>query len=170
MNHYRSLMSLTFRLAIRNGRAKENPARATRHRREDNNRICYLSAEEETRLRKVISEKWAQHMPELDLALHTGLRLDEMYGLTWKNVNLPQRMFTIPRSKNGERRYIRVNSVAVAALLALLERASGSGPVIRNLEGEHLCGPRYWFERACARRVLRASAGTISGIHSAAGS
>ena len=148
VNHYRSLLSLAFRLAIRNGKAKENPARATRHRREDNSRVRYLSAEEEARLRKVIAKDWPEHMPELDLALHTGLRLSEMYGLTWEHVNLPQRMLTIPRSKNGERRYVRVNSVAVAALLALRERANGSGPVIRNLQGEALCGPRYWFERA----------------------
>jgi integrase len=141
-------MSLTFRLAIRNGKAKENPARATRHRREDNSRVRFLSAEEDARLRVVIAADWRQHMPELDLALHTGLRLGEMYGLTWENVNLPQRMLTIPRCKNGERRYIRVNSVAVSALLALRERGNGSGPVIRNLQGEPLCGPRYWFERA----------------------
>jgi integrase len=118
-------------------------------------------------------------MPELDLALHTGLRLGEMYGLTWENVNLPQRMLTIPRSKNGERRYIRVNSVAVAALLTLRERCNGSGPVIRNapparteqktqlppqlspahvLQGEPLCGPRYWFEKAL-------STAKIEGFH-----
>jgi len=24
----------------------------------------------------------------------------------------------------------------------------GSGPVIRNLQGEPLCGSRYWFEKA----------------------
>ena len=25
---------------------------------------------------------------------------------------------------------------------------NGSGPVIRNSQGEPLCGPRYWFEKA----------------------
>jgi site-specific recombinase XerD len=158
VNHYRSLLSLCFRLAIRNDKAKENPARATRHRKEDNSRVRYLSAEEETRLRKVIAEEWPEHMPELDLALHTGLRLSEMYGLTWEHVNLPQRMLTIPRSKNGERRYIRVNSVAIAAILALQARGNGFGPVVRNLQGEPLCGPRYWFERAL--RTAR-----IEGFH-----
>ena len=148
VNHYRSLLSLAFRLAIRSGKAKENPARATRHRKEDNSRVRYLSAEEETRLRKAIAEDWPEHAPELDLALHTGLRLSEMYGLTWENVNLPQRLLTIPRSKNGERRYVRVNSVAVAALVAFHARGNGSGPVIRTAEGEPLCGPRYWFQKA----------------------
>jgi len=147
-NHYRSLLSLAFRLAIRNGKSKENPARATRHRKEDNSRVRYLSADEEARLRKVIAEDWPEHMPELDLALHTGLRLSEMYGLTWENVNLAGRILTIPRSKNGERRYVRLNSVATATLVTLAGRGNSSGRVIRNAQGEPLCGPRYWFERA----------------------
>lgn len=154
VNHYRSLMSLTYRLAIRNGKAKENPARATRHRREDNSRVRYLSAEEETKLRKAIAEDWPEHAPELDLALHTGMRLGEMYGLTWENVNLAQQLLTIPRSKNGERRYVRLNSVAVAALVAFQARGNGSGPVIRTVQGEPLCGPRYWFERALRKAKI----------------
>lgn len=151
VNHYRSLLSLTYRLAIRNGKASSNPARATRHRREDNSRVRYLTADEEVKLRKVISEEWTEHMPELDLALHTGMRLGEQYGLTWDNVNLAGRIITIPRSKNGETRHVRLNSLAVAALLAFAGRGTQSGPVIRNAKGEPLGGPRYWFEKAIVK-------------------
>jgi site-specific recombinase XerD len=84
VNHYRSLLSLTYRLAIRNGKASSNPARSTRHRREDNSRVRYLMPEEETKLRAVLEKEWRGHIPELDLALHTGLRLSEMYGLDWE--------------------------------------------------------------------------------------
>jgi len=148
VNHYRSLLSLTYRLAIRNGKALSNPARSTRRRREDNSRVRYLTPEEDVRLREVIAKEWAQHIPELDLALHTGMRLGEMYSLTWDNVNLTGRILTIPRSKNGERRHVRLNSIAVAALVVFSGRGTGTGPVIRNAEGEPLCGPRYWFEKA----------------------
>jgi hypothetical protein len=41
-------------LAIRDGKAKENPARLVPHRLEDNARIRFLSAEEEIALRKAI--------------------------------------------------------------------------------------------------------------------
>jgi len=148
VNHYRSLLSLTYRLAIRNGRALSNPARSTRHRREDNSRVRYLTPEEDVKLREVIAAEWAQHIPELDLALHTGMRLGEMYGLTWDNVNLTGRILTIPRSKNGDRRHVRLNSVAVAALVVFSGRGTGTGAVIRNVQGEPLSGPRYWFEKA----------------------
>jgi site-specific recombinase XerD len=148
VNHYRSLLSLTYRLAIRDGKATSNPARATRHRREDNSRVRYLTPEEETKLRAEIEARWAGHIPELDLALHTGLRLSEMYGLDWQDVDLARCLILIRRGKNGESRYARLNSVALKALTELRKRGDGTGAVIRNLEGEPLAGPRYWFEKA----------------------
>jgi len=148
VNHYRSLLSLTYRLAIRDGKASSNPARSTRHRREDNSRVRYLSAEEETKLRAVLETRWAEHVPEFDLALHTGLRLSEMYGLEWRDVDLARRLLLVRQGKNGEARYARLNSVALGALAAFQRRGDGTGSVIRNLAGESLCGPRYWFEKA----------------------
>jgi site-specific recombinase XerD len=154
VNHYRSLLSLTYRLAIRNGKALSNPARATRHRREDNSRVRYLTPEEDVKLRKVIAEEWTQHMPELDLALHTGLRLSEMYGLDWQDIDLARRLLVVRRGKNGEARYARLNSVAAKALEDMRKRSDGTGPVIRNLAGEPLAGPRYWFEKAITKAEL----------------
>jgi len=148
VNHYRSLLSLTYRLAIRNGKASSNPARATQHRREDNSRVRYLTPEEETKLRAVLEAKWREHIPEFDLALHTGLRLSEMYGLDWQDVDTARRLLLVRRGKNGEARHARLNSVALGALETLRKRGDGTGHVIRNLAGESLCGPRYWFEKA----------------------
>ncbi|HKW03577.1 MAG TPA: phage integrase N-terminal SAM-like domain-containing protein [Vicinamibacterales bacterium] len=75
VNHHRSFLSLMFRLAIANGKVSSNPVRATRHRKEDNSRVRHLSESEEHRLRSVIEARWSQHLPEFDLALHTGLLL-----------------------------------------------------------------------------------------------
>jgi site-specific recombinase XerD len=148
VNHYRSLLSLTYRLAIRDGKATANPARATQHRREDNSRVRYLTPEEETKLRTEMETHWSGHIQELDLALHTGLRLSEMYGLDWQDVDLARCLVLIRRGKNGESRYARLNSVSLKALTDLRKRCDGTGAVIRNLEGEPLAGPRYWFEKA----------------------
>jgi len=154
VNHYRSLLSLTYRLAIRNGKASSNPARATRHRREDNSRVRYLTPEEETKLRAVLETDWPSHIQELDLALHTGLRLSEMYGLNWQDVDIARRLLQVRRGKNGEARYARLNSVAFKALGDLLKRSDGTGPVVRNLAGEPLASPRYWFEKAIRKAGL----------------
>jgi integrase len=110
--------------------------------------VRYLSPEEETRLRAVMAEKWPEHLPELDLALHTGLRRGEMYGLGWQDVNLAQRFLRVRCGKNGESRHVRLNTVALQALADLRKRGDGTGSVIRNLAGEPLCGPRHWFDKA----------------------
>jgi integrase len=148
VNHYRSLLSLTYRLAIRDGKAASNPARTTRHRREDNSRVRYLTPDEENKLRAEMERRWPGHAPELDLPLHTGLPLSEMYGLDWQDVDLTRGLILIRRGKNGESRYARLNSVALKALTDLRKRGDGTGAVIRNVEGEPLAGPRYWFEKA----------------------
>jgi site-specific recombinase XerD len=81
VNHHHTAVSLAFRLAIAKDKVKENPARKIRRVPEDNNRVRYLSAEEEKKLREAIRSKpeWAEHEPELDLAQHTGLRRADMY-------------------------------------------------------------------------------------------
>lgn len=81
--------------------------------------------------------------PKLDLALNTGLRLGELYGLVWENVNLARRVLTIPRPKNGKTRHVPLNGPALAALGEARQRSDGTGPVIRNAEGGALTSPRH---------------------------
>jgi hypothetical protein len=71
---YRSLMSLSHRLGILNRKVSSNPTRSATHRREDNNRVRFLTVAEGNKLREVIEAKWASHMPEFDMAINTGLR------------------------------------------------------------------------------------------------
>jgi integrase len=115
VNRYRALVSLVFRLGIESGKVKENPARLVKPRQENNALVRWLSAEEEVRLRAAISATCPEHMPELELALNTGLRLGELYGLDWENVNLARRVLTIPRPKNGEMRQMLEGTITVAA-------------------------------------------------------
>jgi site-specific recombinase XerD len=141
LNRYRALLSLTYRLAIRNGKVKDNPARLVRHRLEDNARIRFLSAEEETKLRTAIEDACPMRLAELELAVNTGLRLSEQYGLRWQDVSFPRRTLTIPRSKNGTTRHVPLNQASLRALECLQGRANGS---------EFVCGgpntSRPWFE------------------------
>jgi site-specific recombinase XerD len=155
VNRYRALVSLVFRLGIESGKVKENPARHVKHRHENNARVRWLSAEEEVRLRAAISATCPEHIPELDLALNTGLRLGELYQLDWENVNFARRVLTIPRPKNGEMRHVPLNSSALAALIVLKKGSEGIGPVILNAEGTRLTGPRHWFEPASKNAKLR---------------
>jgi len=155
VNRYRALVSLVYRLGMQNGKVKENPARFVKHRMENNARMRWLSGQEEVRLRTYLEETCPQHLPELDLALNTGLRLGEMYSLVWENVNTARKILTIPRSKNGEMRHVPLNRAALSALALLRKRRKGTGLVVRDLKGRALASSRFWFEPAIAKAKIR---------------
>ena len=58
----------------------------------------FLSRKEEQKLRKTIREKFPRHEPELDLALHTGLRLGEQYRARWADVDFERRVLDALRA------------------------------------------------------------------------
>jgi site-specific recombinase XerD len=148
LNRYRALMSLTFRLGMENGKVTSNPARLVRQRREDNARTRFLSPEEETKLREVILKSFPHHLPELDLALATGLRMGEQYGLTWDNVSVERKSLTIPLSKNGHSRHVPLNQTAVVALQTVQSQANAQPWVFLNCFGQRSSGPHKWFDQA----------------------
>jgi integrase len=97
LNRYRAMLSLTFKVAVQNGKLTLNPARLLRPSRENNAVIRYLLPEPELeqKLRAVANELYPHHVPELDLALNTGMRQGEQYNMVWENI------ITIPQSKHG---------------------------------------------------------------------
>src|SRR2546425_8840982 len=150
-NHYRSLMSLTYRLGILNRKVASNPARSVPHRREDNSRVRFLTAEEEKTLRKLVEAKWRIHVPELDLAINTGLRKGSQYALNWDMVDWKARMLHVPRAetKNEEPLHMPLNNAAMAALKEVHKGGNGKGRVFKSLKtGEPLENGRHWFDDA----------------------
>jgi integrase len=148
-NHYRSLISLSYRLGILNRKVTSNPARSVTHRREDNNRVRFLTEEEEKKLRKVIETKWPLHVPELDVAINTGIRKGSQYGLTWDMVDWKGRMLNIPRTKNEEAIHVPLNDAAIATLKVVHARGEGEGRVFQSEKtGEPLENGRHWFDEA----------------------
>jgi site-specific recombinase XerD len=132
-NHYRSLMSLSHRLGIRNRKVTLNPARSVTHRREDNNRVRFLTVEEERKLRKAIEAKWVSHVPELDLAINTSIRKGSQYSLTWDMVDFKGRMLNSPRTKNEEEPiHVPLNDVAIAALKLVYGQGGRRGRVFQS--------------------------------------
>jgi site-specific recombinase XerD len=170
-NRYIALLKLTYRLAEKNGKVRFNPARLLRIRKENNGRLRFLNqyapaktdleylkecSDEESRLRAVIDRKYPEHLPELDVALNTGMRPSEQYSLTWDRVDLMRKIITIAKSKNGRTRHIPLNSVAVAALKVLQQRSlDGGGAVFVTITGEPLQGYKHWFGPAVITAGVR---------------
>jgi hypothetical protein len=68
---------------------------------------CHLSA-------RMILKRYSDYMPEFEIALHTGMRPRGQYGLDWSRVDLTRNFVSLPKTKNGKTRHIRLNAVAVA--------------------------------------------------------
>ena len=152
------------------GKVSVNPTRDVRHRREDNSRVRFLGDAEEKSLRKIIEADYAEHLPELELALSTWLRKGSMYSLTWEMLNWNGRMLNIPTSKNEEVLHIPLNNTALAALRTVYQRGEKTGPVFQS---EKTGKP--WPTRAIGSRMRlrrprsRIFTGTICGTALQAG-
>jgi site-specific recombinase XerD len=148
-NRYRNSLSHLYRLAIHNAKASENPARLVKLKQENNTRVRFLEPEEEMALRAAIRELHPGREAEFDLALYTGMRWSEQYGLTWSQVNLKLSEITLLHTKSGRKQYVRVNKAARAALEMLRASTRGSDHVCPNQDHRTF---RLWWEE-----VLKAS-------------
>lgn len=155
-NRYKALFSLVYRLGIENGKISTNPAKMVKRRRENNGRERYLTDSEEQTLREKISANCSEHLPEFEIALNTGMRRGEQFGCDWTWVNLDQRVLTVPRSKNGEKRRVYLNDAAVAAFRLLWQFSKGSGKVFGHLyQSDNTKGPREWFENCVSEASIK---------------
>jgi integrase len=145
MNRMKSVLSTVYRLAMENGKAKSNPARAIKRRREDNTKLRFLLPLEEVRLRAEIAQTYPWHLPEYLVALNTGMRPSEQYGLEWSNVDFTRKQISVLRSKSGKPRHIPMNSEVVSALRTVAARPLRGQKVFLNEDGDPLVGYKHWF-------------------------
>jgi integrase len=104
-NRYLALMKLAYRLAQTHGKLKINPTRLVRQRKENNERIRYLSDAEEIKLRAVMEKNYADRTPEFEVALMTGMRMSEQLTLEWNEIDLDAGTVHLDQTKNGTSRF-----------------------------------------------------------------
>ncbi|HEX4030551.1 MAG TPA: site-specific integrase [Terracidiphilus sp.] len=147
-NRYKNVFGKTFKIALADGKVTSNPARMVEQRPENNARIRFLSGDEETRLREAIRRRFPTHMPEFDVALHTGMRKSEQFSLEWSQVSLPRKRIRLEKTKNGSDREIPLNKTCLNVLEALHGSRPHNGRVFLSKYGRDLNNPRAWFEIA----------------------
>lgn len=149
-NRWRTVLRSIYKLAIENKKAESNPVPLLKRWKVADNRIRFLSAEEEIKLRNVILAKHAKHLSEFEIALNTGMRRKEQYvRIDWSCVDFLQENLFVPQSKTGKSRYINLNEEALAAFQTLHDRQKGEGPIFAAERGSKaLRGARHWFEDA----------------------
>jgi site-specific recombinase XerD len=147
VNRYRSLLSSIFAHAVRSGKIASNPVGRVERYPEGEARIRFLDAGEERALRAVIGAQSEEHEAEFDLALNTGLRRGEQYGLTWDRVDLERGLLTVD-GKTG-RRHVPISSAARVAIEKLWRSSNGSRFVCPDKQRDDQLDWRRWFEEAC---------------------
>jgi integrase len=133
-NRYKAVISAIFTFGVEGKhKLKYNPARSLKQKRVNNGVIRYLTRAEEKRLRAVLqrdvdacgprNQQLKKHMLhriyELDVALGTGMRKGEQYGLTWRDVDFAKREIIARDTKNGQDRKVVMIDDVVAAMKAL---------------------------------------------------
>jgi integrase len=121
-NRWQAAFSLIFRVGIDNEKITRNPAAGIKRRTENNDKVRFLSDEEESALLGATDPRYHSH---LLLSIHTGIRMSEQYSLTWTQVDFGRRQLYLPRTKNGDPRDVPLNGTALAALEQL--RAGSKG-------------------------------------------
>mgnify|MGYP005845774599 CR=1 FL=1 len=129
VNRYLASLKTCFSLAVKNGKVDKNPVKAVKLYKENNARVRYLTEEEETALMREIPE---DYRPLVTVALHTGLRRGELFGLRWEDVDFRTKVITVPRAKNGEARYVPMNEVVMETFGSRL--AIQGVPLLTNKE------------------------------------
>lgn len=108
-------------LAVRDGKLKVNPFAQGRVKRlvENNAVDRQLSEEEEERLERVFPP---EHWTIVLVAIYAGPRMSELFSMEWSWVDLANKVLTVPRSKHGKKRRVRLSADLVEALSTLPSR------------------------------------------------
>lgn len=109
--------------AVEWGMLADHPLRSVKRAKgADDSRTRFLSKPEEKRLRDALGKLRLQRrehlVPMVLLAMNTGLRRGELFGLTWGDVSLPRALLTVTAAsaKGQVARHIPLNREAIAAL------------------------------------------------------
>lgn len=147
-NRYENVFGKSFKIALADGKVTNNPARMVEQRAENNARIRFLSEDEESRLRRVIGQRFPIHMPEFDVALHTGMRKSEQFSLEWDQVSFDRKRIKLEKTKNGSSREIPLNKTCLRVFELLYATRPHNGRIFQSKYGQDLNNPRKWFENA----------------------
>ncbi len=119
VNRYVALVRRVFALAIRwEALEGKNPAAHAEMRREEHRERYLGEAELRALFRALDAEPSRTAASAIALLAATGARRGEALGAKWAHIDFERRLWVVPVSKSGRRRFIPLSDVA----LAILER------------------------------------------------
>lgn len=99
---------------------KSNPAKPVKLLKEPPGRLRYLELEQINLLLERCEDSKIPYLrPVVVTALHTGMRLGEILALCWHDIDLRNRLITVTKTKNNERKTIPINDILYEELSRL---------------------------------------------------
>lgn len=123
-NRYFAALSHAFTVAVNHWEWLESsPTRKIRKHKENKPRARFLSPAERQRLLVVCKESRNPLLyPAVVVALSTGMRQGEQFGLTWDQVDLKRGRILLEDTKNGDRRAVPLTGHALELLRGMIRR------------------------------------------------
>lgn len=118
VNRYLAALSSVFQLGLKElGWVDDTPMRQVSKLKEPRGRVRFLSADELARLSGACRESSCEPLYTVFmLAVSTGMRKGEVMGLRWRDVDLETGWASLPTTKNGEPREVRLAGEALDLL------------------------------------------------------
>lgn len=132
VNRALAVLKSMFNRAIVWGKARDNPCRAVKLFRENNQRLRFLEREE---INKLLDNCTEHLKPIVIVALHTGMRKGEILGLKWHDIDIKRNIIHLLDTKNGEKREVPMNEVVQKAVIGVLKHPD-TQYIFCNKDGE----------------------------------
>jgi integrase len=125
VNRDLGVLSRILSMAHDNGLLAENPARRVRRLRDDNERIRFLTLDEQERLLAVMVGRYANSIkPVFIFAVNTGMRRGEILNLGWSDISWERNVIVVRKTKSGRHRSVPINRAVAEVLKAKLQLIS----------------------------------------------
>jgi integrase len=120
--------------------------------REPDHRTRYLERDEIVRLLDACRTSHNKYLHALVvLALQTGMRRGELFGLRWGHVDFSRGVLIVDRSKNGRRREVPMTTTAYTVLRELREKAKDADGPVFGSNGRAFGDVKHGFTTACVK-------------------
>ena len=151
LNRELACLKCMFNRAVDWGRVSVNPVRKVKFVKENNSRTRFLEREE---LKTLVDSSDERLKAVILFAVNTGMRLGEIQGLKWGEVDFARGFITLRETKNGETRFVPMNRTVKETLLNLKMTAKDLNSYIFCNKFGNLYNPRVPFKRALTKAKI----------------
>ena len=142
LNRELSLLKHMYTMAIEWGKSKQNPVKKVKKLKGEVKRVRFLMPGE---VQNLLSNCTDYLKPIVTVAVHTGMRKGELFGLKWEQINFEQKIITLQDTKNGERRDIPMDETVKTVLMGMERKGDH---VFCNQKGKAFVRLQRSFEAA----------------------